>query len=64
MALVRAWYEKNGYDPATGRPTRQTCERLNIAEVAERLAKDSPYKRWDGPPPRDLNAYPRGGKHF
>ncbi|UCD79703.1 MAG: aldehyde ferredoxin oxidoreductase [Desulfobacterales bacterium] len=64
MALVRAWYEKNGYDPATGRPTRQTCERLNIVEVADRLAKDGPYKRWDGPPLRDLNTYPRGGKRF
>ena len=64
MALVKTWYEKNGYDPATGRPTRQTCERLNIAEVAKRLAKDNPHKRWDGPPLRDLNDYPRGGKRF
>jgi len=64
MALVKAWYEKNGYGPATGLPTRQTCERLNIAEVARRLAKDNPYKRWDGPPLRDLNDYLRGGKRF
>jgi aldehyde:ferredoxin oxidoreductase len=64
MTMVRAWYEKNGYDPATGRPTRQTCERLSIAEVANRLTKDGPYKRWDGPPLWDLNAYPRGGKRF
>ena len=64
MALVRAWYEKNGYDPAIGRPTRQTCERLNIAEVANRLENDGPYKKWDGPPLRDLSFYPRGGKRF
>lgn len=42
MTLVKTWYEKNGYDPATGHPTRQMCERLNIAEVAKKLAKDSP----------------------
>ena len=64
MALVRNWYEKNGYDPAIGRPTRQTCERLNIAEVANRLENDGPYKKWDGPPLRDLSFYPRGGKRF
>jgi aldehyde:ferredoxin oxidoreductase len=64
MALVKAWYEKNGYDPETGQPTLQTCERLNIAGVAKRLAEDKPYKRWDGPPLRNLNDYPRGGKRF
>jgi aldehyde:ferredoxin oxidoreductase len=64
MALVRNWYEKNGYDPATGLPTRQTCERLNIAEVEIRLEKDGPYKKWDGPPLKDLNSYPKGAKRF
>jgi hypothetical protein len=64
MALVRICYENNGYEPATGRPTRQTCERLNIAEVADRLEKDGPYKRWGGPPLRDLSGCPRGGKRF
>jgi aldehyde:ferredoxin oxidoreductase len=64
MSLVRDWYEENGYDPATGQPTRQTCERLNIVVVADRLAEVSPYKRWDGPPLRDLNTYPRIGKRF
>ncbi len=64
MDLVRTWFEKSGYDPITGHPTRQTCERLNIGEVATRLAKDGPYKKWDGPPLRNLNNYPRGGKRF
>ncbi|MDX9787324.1 MAG: aldehyde ferredoxin oxidoreductase C-terminal domain-containing protein [Desulfobacterales bacterium] len=64
LTLVRAWYEKNGYDTVTGRPTRQTCERLNIAEVAKRLEEDGPYNTWDGPPLRDLNSYPKGGKRF
>lgn len=35
-----------------------------IPHTAERLAEDGPYERWDGPPLRDLNAYPRGGKRF
>ncbi len=64
MALVRAWYEKGGYDPATGRPTRKTCERLGIPEVAKRLVEDGPYQKWDGPPLRDLGAYPKGGEYF
>jgi aldehyde:ferredoxin oxidoreductase len=62
--LLRAWYEKNGYDTATGQPTRQTCERLNIAEVTKRLSEDGPYKIWDGPALRHLSSYPSGGKRF
>ncbi|MFZ7127876.1 MAG: hypothetical protein ACOWWM_17095 [Desulfobacterales bacterium] len=62
MALVGSWYERNGYDPATGRPTKQTFERLRIADIGERLEKDGPYPKWDGPPLRDPNAYPGGWK--
>jgi hypothetical protein len=64
MDMVKAWLEKTGYDSATGYLTRQTCERLNIGEVVTRLMKDSPYKKWDGPPLRNSNQYPKGGKRF
>jgi len=64
MALVRAWYERNGYDPETGRPTVELCDRLRIPEVFKRLAEENPYKRWNGPPLWDLDAYPTGGNRF
>ncbi len=64
MTLVRAWYAQNGYEPETGYPAKETCRRLNIEQVRERLVRESPYTRWNGPLLRDLNGYPRGGKRF
>ena len=64
MRMVKTWYTSNGYDPDTGRPTRQTCERLDIVDVADKLAAEGLYKKWDGPPLRSLDTYPNGGKRF
>jgi hypothetical protein len=64
MALVQAWYQENGYNPETGLPTKETCERLNIAAVATTLAEDGPLKKWDGPLLMDLETYPKGGTRF
>lgn len=64
MALVKAWYEANGYDPETGLPTLENCERLGIVDVARTLSGDAPYKRWDGPLLKELASYPRGGSRF
>ena len=64
MRMVKTWYESNGYDPATGRPTRQTCERLDIVNVADKLAAEGLYEKWDGPPLRHLDTYPNGGERF
>jgi aldehyde:ferredoxin oxidoreductase len=64
MDMVKAWYEENGYAPETGLPTRETCERLNIAQVADALEKNAPYEKWDGPLLNDLSTYPTGGKRF
>ncbi|SCY63469.1 aldehyde ferredoxin oxidoreductase family protein [Desulfoluna spongiiphila] len=62
MALVRSWYEENGYAPETGLPTAETCRRLGIGDVADTLAGEGPYSTWDGPLLMDLDAYPKGGK--
>ncbi|MCP4119340.1 MAG: aldehyde ferredoxin oxidoreductase [Desulfobacteraceae bacterium] len=62
MAMVKEWYRENGYEPETGLPTREACERLNIGYIANILEESQPSEKWDGPLLRDLADYPTGGK--
>lgn len=64
MALVASWYETNGYDPKTGLPTPETCEKLGITEITHTLSAEGPYTPWDGPALLELDAYPTGGQRF
>ena len=59
--MVRAYYERHGYDPDTGIPKRETLQKLGIEAAADRLEGKAPYRVWDGPVLWDLNDYPRGG---
>lgn len=59
--MLRAFYKENGYDPDTGVPLPETLQRLGIPEIGLRIADDSPYPLWDGPPLWDLESYPKGG---
>jgi hypothetical protein len=40
MALVKTWYEKNGYDPATGRPASDSI----LLRWQKGLPKTTPIK--------------------
>ena len=59
--MLRTFYKENGYDPDTGVPLPETLQRLGIPEIGLRIADDSPYPLWDGPPLWDLESYPKGG---
>ena len=59
--MLRTFYKENGYDPDTGVPLPETLQRLGIPEIGLRIADDSPYPLWDGPPLWDLDSYPKGG---
>jgi hypothetical protein len=59
--MLKAYYQKHGYDPDTGIPLPETLQRLGISEIGQRLKEDGPYPIWDGPHLWDLDAYPSGG---
>jgi len=59
--MLRTFYKENGYGPDTGVPLPETLQRLGIPEIGLRIADDSPYPLWDGPPLWDLESYPKGG---
>ncbi|MCU0571677.1 MAG: aldehyde ferredoxin oxidoreductase family protein [Syntrophobacteraceae bacterium] len=52
----------HGYDPRTGAPTRRRLVDLNLEALADALERDAPYSKWNGPPLRPLESYPRGGR--
>ncbi len=62
--MVKEYYKDHGYDPEYGIPTRKTLEDLDLKYVADEIEKNFPYKKWDGPLLRPLDAYPVTGKRI
>ncbi len=60
--MLREYYRVHGYDEESGVPSSHRMQELGLNEAARILHQEERAPAWDGPPLRDLSAYPHGGK--
>ena len=60
--MLREYYRVHGYDEENGIPLNKKLNTLGLSEVARILHEEERAGGWNGPPLRDMDAYPHGGR--